>query len=49
MRRLPKNFGRKNMFLVLNPAAENMIGILVPVIFKKVFSLYIMALKVFPW
>jgi hypothetical protein len=37
------------MFLVLNPAAENLIGILVTVIFKKVFSSYKMAVRVFQW
>jgi hypothetical protein len=41
-----KKFGHKNTFLVLNPAAENLIWFLVPVIFKNVFSSYEMAVQV---
>lgn len=32
-----KNFGHKSKFLVLNPATENLIGLLVRLIFKKSF------------
>jgi hypothetical protein len=44
-----RNLVHKNKILLLNPAAENLMGLLVPVIFKKVFSSCEMAEQVFQW
>jgi hypothetical protein len=44
-----KKFEHKNTFLLLNPAAENLIGSLITLIFKKVFSSYEMAVQVIQW